>query len=125
MPEPVLSPRRGEVIRARLSPVEGSEQAGERPVLVISPNFINDRSPVILVAAITSRKTDRFFSFEALIEPPDGGVPIRSKVMLMHIRSLDKRRILSSYGHVSGDTMLQVEEALRVATGLTRVDGTE
>lgn len=112
-------PHRGDVVRAARDPVEGSEQAGDRPVLVISPDFINERSPVVLVAAITSQKIDRLYSFEAMIEPPDGGLGKKSKVMLMHVRSIDKRRIVHNYGSVSPETMGQVEEALKIATGLT------
>ena len=50
--------KRGDIVRVRLDPVEGSEQAGERPALVISPDVINEHSPVILIAALTSQKTE-------------------------------------------------------------------
>jgi len=115
------NPRRGDILRARLSPIEGSEQGGERPVLVLSPDLINEHASVILVAALTSRKTDRLYPFEALIEPQEGGLTQRSKVMLLHIRSIDKRRILGYYGRVSDEVMARVDEALRIATGLTPV----
>ena len=115
------NPRRGEIVRVRLDPAVGSEQAGERPALVLSPDLINERSPVILIAAITSQKTDRIFPFEALVEPPDGGLSVRSKVMLLQLRSVDKERLVGRYGKVSETTMQRVEEALKVATGLTGV----
>ncbi len=105
----------------RLDPVEGSEQAGERPALVISPDLVNRHSPVVLVAAITSRKTDRVYPFEALVEPPEGGLELRSKVLLLHLRSIDQRRITSHYGDLSPEAMERVETALRIATGLTRI----
>jgi mRNA interferase MazF len=108
------------VVRIRLDPVEGHEQGGIRPALVISPDVINEHSPVVLIASITSKKTARVFSFEALIEPPDGGLNQRSKVMLMQLRAVDKRRLIGSYGSVSDETMLRIEEALKVATGITR-----
>jgi mRNA interferase MazF len=110
--------RRGDIVRLQLSPIVGSEQAGERPALVISPDVINEHSPVILVAPLTSKKTERVFPFEALIEPPEGGLAQRSKVMLIHLRGVDKRRISEIYGRVSAETMRRVEEALKVATGL-------
>lgn len=115
---PRVSPRRGEVVRVRLDPVEGSEQGGERPALVISPDLVNEHSPVILVAAITSRKTDRVYPFEALVEPPEGGLSARSKVLLMQVRAIDKRRVVAVAGVVSPPTLARVEEALRIATGL-------
>ncbi|HEV2471647.1 MAG TPA: type II toxin-antitoxin system PemK/MazF family toxin [Chthonomonadales bacterium] len=119
---PDRTPCRGEIIRVRFDPVEGSEQGGERPALVISPDFINERAPVVLVAPLTSRKTERVYPFEALIEPPDGGIPQRSKVMLLHPRSVARDRIAGYYGAASAETMDRVEDALRVATGLDPTD---
>lgn len=115
------SPARGEVVRVRLDPTVGSEQAGERPALVLSPDLINERSPVILIAAITSQKTERVYPFEALIEPPEGGLTQRSKVLLMQLRAVDKERLTGRSGKVGEKTMACVEEALKVATGLTRL----
>lgn len=112
--------RRGDIVRAQLDPIVGSEQAGERPAVVISPSPILEHSPVILIAPVTSRKTERVFAFEALIEPPEGGLTVTSKVMLTHLRSVDKRRVVYRYGTVQEATMQRIEEALRVATGLTR-----
>jgi mRNA-degrading endonuclease toxin of MazEF toxin-antitoxin module len=51
-------------------------------------------------------------------EPPEGGIAHRSKVMLTHLRGVDKRRITEIYGCVSAETMHRVGEALKVATGL-------
>lgn len=117
-----MNPRRGDIVRVRLDPVIGSEQAGERPALVVSPDFINARGPIVLVAAITSQKTERVYPFEVLLEPPVGGLRLRSKVMLMHLRSIDKRRIVGSYGPIDASTQTLVDEAIRVATGLIQLD---
>jgi len=112
--------KRGDVIRVSLNPVVGSEQGGERPALIVSPDPINRSSPVILVASITSKKVDRVYPFETLIEPPDGGLSLRSKVMLTHMRSIDKSRVCGHYGSLKPETMLLVEGALKIATGLTK-----
>lgn len=109
-------------MRARLDPVEGSEQGGERPVIVVSPDFLNERSPVVLVAAITSRKVETAYRFEAVLDPPDGGLPVRSKVMAMHLRCLDQARLIGRYGSVSRETMKRVDEAIAIATGLVSLD---
>lgn len=112
---------RGDVVGVRLDPVEGSEQGGHRPALVISPDVINENCPVILIASITSRKTDRVYTFEAKIDPPEGGLTQPSKVMLMHLRSVDPRRLTRRYGSVSTETMNRVEIALKISTGLIRL----
>ena len=115
------NPKRGDVIRVRLDPTEGSEQGGERPALVISPDIINAHSHLIIIAAITSKKTEYIYAFETLIEPPEGGLDVRSKVMLTQLRSIDKSRICGYYGTVSQTIMDDVENALKIATGLRRV----
>lgn len=102
-----------------MDPVAGSEQGGRRPALVLSPDLINEHSPVVLVAAITSRKTERVYPFETLVLPPEGGLNERSKVLLMQLRSLEKRRLDGILGHFQPETLRMVDEALRIATGLT------
>ena len=114
----VQRPKRGDIVWVRLDPVEGAEQAGERPVLVVSPSVINEHSPVILIASITSKKTDRVYPFEVLIEPPEGGLKQRSKVLLLQLRSVDKRRLTREGGTLTSERMTQVDAAIRVATGL-------
>ncbi len=110
--------KRGDVVRVHLDPTEGSEQAGERPALVLSPVIINRHSPIILIAPITSKKTERIYPFEAFMEAGEGGLPMRSKALLMQTRSLDKSRLLGYYGRLSDETMQQVDQALKVAVGL-------
>ena len=64
------------------------------------------------------QKTEGVYPFEAFIEPNEGGLPMRSKALLMQTRSLDKSRLTGYYGHLSEETMLQVDQALKVAAGL-------
>lgn len=70
------------------------------------------------LAAITSQKTERVYPFEAIVEAPEGGLRYRSKVLLMQLRSIDKRRLRGRLGSVTAATMQRVDEALSVATGL-------
>lgn len=112
---------RGDVIRVRLNSVEDCEKSGERPALILSPDIINIHSPVILIAAITSKKTERIYPFEAVLDPPEGGLSLRSKICLMQIRSIDKRHVIGKYGSISEATQIQVEDALKIATGLYKI----
>ena len=85
-------PQRGDVLRVRLDPVEGHEQAGTRPVLTISSDVINQHSPVILVACITSQKVQRVFPFEAVIELPEGGLAI-SDMLAQIALGIEEQRV--------------------------------
>ncbi len=110
--------RRGDIVRARFDPVEGSEQGGVRPALVISPAIINRSGTVVLLAAITSRGLDRVYPYETLLEVGDGGLSRASKVMLRQLRTMDKSRISGHLGSLDAGTMLQVDAALAIAVGL-------
>lgn len=110
--------RRGDVVIARLDPVKGSEQAGTRPVLIVSSDALNAALPVLTVAVLTSRKTDRIFPTEVLVAPPEGGLSEASKVLLYQVRTISKQRIAGRLGTLSQRTMKAVDEALLLALDL-------
>lgn len=106
--------RRGDVIVAEM-------EAGEQPVLVVSPDTINDYASIILVAPITSERTDRVYPFEVMIEPPDGGLEALSKASMIRLRSIEKSKVRGYRGRIGQDTLRMAEEALKIATGLTQI----
>lgn len=66
---------RGEVYDARLEPVEGSEQGGTRPVIIVSRATINTYSPVVLAIPCTTYQTGKqVYPTQVLIKAPDGGL---------------------------------------------------
>ena len=74
----------------------------------------------MLIASITMKKTERVYPFEVLISPPEGGLKQPSKVLLMQMRSIDKRRLTGFFGTLSPAVMSLVEAAIKVPTGLTK-----
>ena len=90
--------RRGAIWRVRLDPVEGSEQGGTRPAVIISSDLLNNAPPIVTIAPITSRKTERIFKTEVLIEPPEGGLTQRSKIILYQTRAITKPRAAEELG---------------------------
>lgn len=109
---------KGDVLLVRLDPVEGSEQGGTRPVLVISNDPFNRNLSVLTVAPITSRKMHRLFPAEVLIEAPEGGLTRAGKILLYHLRTIGKHRVTKKMGTISPSLLASVEEALRLALGL-------
>ena len=112
--------RRGDVVQARFDPVEGSEQGGIRAAVVISPDQANATSPVVILAPLTTKNLHRIYRHEAHI-PAGDGAPRESKALLGQLRALSKSRVLSYYGHVSEETMNEVDEALKIAVGLEKL----
>jgi mRNA interferase MazF len=112
---------RGDIIRVVLDPVRGHEQAGIRPAVILSPLLINTYSSTILVATLTSKRLDLIVPVEVLIEAPEGGLKLDSKVLIMQTRSIDKSRIIGAYGSLTEATMKRVDKAIAIATGIMRI----
>ena len=106
--------RRGDVLYMHLDPVEGSEQGGTRPVLVVSSDVLNEALPVLTVAVITSRKTERVFPSEVLVRAPEGGLRKDSKVLVHQLRTVAVSRVERRMGGVRADTLAAVMQALRI-----------
>jgi mRNA interferase MazF len=67
--------KRGEVYDARLDPVEGPEQRGSRPVVVVSRDAINESSPVVSAAPCTTWREGRHvYPSQVLVKAPEGGL---------------------------------------------------
>lgn len=111
-------PSRGEIWLANLNPTLGHEQAGERPVLIVSNDIFN-HGPAGLVFVLPVTRTDRGIPVHIPVEPPDGGLTKRSYILCDAIRSISKRRLSTqAWGILSPQTMQKVEDALRILMDL-------
>src|SRR5262245_55351316 len=106
---------RGEVRWADLNPVRGQEQAGERPVLVLSHDVFNDRSGTVIAAALTSQEPRA--GYPLTLEVRSAKLPKRSWVKTSQIRTLSTQRLGRRLGRVSD------EELARVVDGLIELIG--
>ncbi|MCG6963598.1 MAG: type II toxin-antitoxin system PemK/MazF family toxin [Acidobacteria bacterium] len=96
-----------------LSPVVGSEQAGRRPVVVVSREAANARLPVVTAVPLTSRKAGRrVYPNEALIPEGSGGIARESVAMAHQVRTVSKQRLARRLGSFDNDA---VREAIRLA----------
>ena len=110
-------PARGEVWLADLNPTRGHEQAGRRPVLILSEDPFN-RSRAGLVIAIPITSTLRPIPLRVRLSPPEGGLKVKSDALCEAVRSLSKERLAFRLGRVTAETMALVEDKLRVLLGL-------
>jgi len=112
--------KRGEIYFVDLNPVKGREQSGNRPVLVLSVNSINNLPLVVSVVVGTKGENlDRDFPTNVRISPADSGLQIETVFMCFQIRALDPRRFPQSpAGRLSGETLRKIEDAARHCLGL-------
>ena len=82
---------RGDVRWADLNPVRGHEQAGLRPVLILSHDVFNERSGTVIAMAITSQPQRA--GFPLTLELMTANLPKQSWVKISQIRTLSVERI--------------------------------
>ncbi len=113
----MADPIRGEVWPADLGTTRGHEQAGRRPVLVLSVDAFN-ASPAELVIVLPLTSTIRNVPAHIRVNPPEGGLRLPSVILCDAIRSVTKNCLLSRWGPVTLATMARVEDATRFLLGL-------
>ncbi len=102
--------RRGEIRWADLDPVRGHEQAGSRPVLVVSQDVFNARSGTVVAMALTSRAPRAPFPLS--LELTGAALPKRSWVKIGQVRTLAVERIGAALGEATPEEMAQVIDGL-------------
>jgi mRNA interferase MazF len=103
----------GEVWQADLDPTIGHEQAGIRPVVVVSADAFNDNPSSLVVVVPVTRKY-RGNPFNILIMPRPGGLPYRSYAQCDMIRSISNQRLHYRIGTIEDGTMAEIGYLLRV-----------
>jgi len=113
----VADPSRGQVWKVDLSPTVGHEQTGTRPALVVSVDAFN-QGPRDLAVVLPITSQAKGIPFHVRIEPPEGGLSMRSFVKCEDIRSISKLRLKTRLGAVLPQTMAEVEDRLRILLSL-------
>ena len=100
---------RGEIYWADLNPTRGSEQAGERPILVISHEIFNERSGTVIALPITSRPQRVSLPLAMKIESVK--LPKPSWLKISQIRTISTERLGKRLGRIRPEELDQVIEA--------------
>jgi mRNA interferase MazF len=106
---------RGDILWADLDPVRGREQAGRRPVLVLSQDVFNERSGTVIAVALTSQEPAAGYPLTCEIRSVP--LPKRSWIKIRQIRTLSTERLGALLGRLSP------EELQTVIAGLTEIIG--
>ena len=116
MKKPIL---RGELYYADLEPVIGSEQGGERPVVVLQNNKGNQHSPTVIVAPLTTQKIKPRLPTHVMVS--SSGLRSASLVLLEQIRTIDKKRMRNHIGAITDAEMKEIEKAVLASVGIDSI----
>jgi len=115
-----MAVQRGEIYFVNLNPVQGREQAGHRPVLVLSADAIN-RLPLVITVVVGTKggNVTRDYPTNVRVSTAESGLPMETVFLCFQLRSLDPGRFASpSAGKVSGAVLEKIEIAVRRCLGL-------
>ena len=110
--------RRGDMFYADLMLGVGSEQSGNRPVLIIQNDTGNKHSNTVIAAIITSRTASKAKMPTHCPIKKQQGLGRDSLVLLEQLRTIDKARLKEYIGTLDDDAMSKVDRALAVSVGL-------
>lgn len=106
---------RGDVRWAKLNQVRGHEQAGRRPVLILSHDVFNRRSGTVIAMALTSQSQKASFPLTYRLEPRQSPKP--SWVKISQIRTLSTERIGRKLGTVEPEQLAEIIDGLNQIIG--------
>ncbi len=104
---------RGEIYWAGLNPVRGREQAGLRPVLILSNDLLNRRSGTVIAMAIASQPQRA--GFPLTFELPEHKLSMPSWVKISQVRTISVDRLTKRMGS------LEKEDLDRIVDGLVEL----
>lgn len=100
-----------EIWLADLNPVKGSEQEGFRPVVIISGNMLNSYLPIVIACPLTSNIKN--MKGNIVLSPnPTNGLKSDSEVLIFHIRSISKERLVKLIGYISDIELVELKNGL-------------
>ena len=103
--------KQGELWYANLSPVVGSEQAGMRPLLIISGNLLNTYLNVVICCPLTTKVKN--YKGNLVLNPDNvNNLSETSEVLTFHVRSVSKSRLVKKIGNVSKEELKLLKKCL-------------
>src|ERR1700722_115669 len=116
---PLPKPVRGDIFGARLDPTQGSEQAGTRPVVVVSRDSINANSPVVVIVPLTdAANVKRAYPSHTHLAKGSGGLKMDSVAKAEQIRAIQVTRLVSYYGRLDGQSLARIDDAMKITLAL-------
>lgn len=104
--------RQGEIWFTDLNPIQGSEQAGFRPVVIVSGNLLNDLSNLVICCPLTTKIKN--YHGNVVLEPDKtNGLKQTSEILTFHIRSLSKIRLKQKIGKIKLSELKQIQSCLQ------------
>lgn len=98
---------RGDVWSVFLDPIKGSEQAGHRPGVIISPESMNEQLETVIIVPLTTQKKDWPTRVDLEFQNVEG------QALCEQIRTVSKKRLTKKLGHLPIKDIIQIKLVLK------------
>lgn len=100
--------KQGEIWFANLNPTKGSEQAGMRPVVIVSGNLANTHLNTVICCPLTTKIKN--YKGNVVLQPnTDNALKATSEILTFHIRSITKERLKRKVGNITAQELAQLK----------------
>jgi len=100
-----------EIWYANLNPTKGSEQKGFRPVVIVSGDMLNKHLKIIIACPLTT-KIKNYKGNLVLTPTAKNGLTKKSEIMIFHVRSISKDRLIKKIGSISSEELDCLKQGL-------------
>src|SRR5690606_37262778 len=104
--------KQGEIWETYFDPVEGQEQAGRRPAVIISGNTMNNNLNLVVVCPLTS-KIHNYKGNPIVNSSVQNGLKKDSEILLFQVRSIAKKRMLKKIGTLEPKIIDEIHKTLQ------------
>ena len=103
--------KQGEIWYANLDPIKGQEQAGIRPIVIVSGNLLNTHLNIVICCPLTSKVKN--YKGNVVLKPTNKNkLKQASEILTFHIRSISKERLTKKVGEITNDELLTIKQTL-------------
>jgi len=110
----------GDIYTVEFPPVDGHEQTGARPAIIVQANRFEKQLPTTIIIPLTSQLAAQSFPGTFLIQPDaENGLAMQSVALVFQLRAIDKRRLKRKIGKLSSTHLTEMNKQIKNLLQLT------
>lgn len=110
----------GDIYTVEFPPVDGHEQAGARPAIIVQANRFEKQLPTTIIIPLTSQLAAQSFPGTFLIQPDaENGLTMPSVALVFQMRAIDKKRLKRKIGNLSSTHLTEMNKHIKDLLQLT------
>ncbi|MFN5183249.1 MAG: type II toxin-antitoxin system PemK/MazF family toxin [Bacteroidota bacterium] len=103
--------KQGEIWYANLNPVKGQEQAGVRPVVIISGNLLNTYLNLLICCPLTTKIKN--YKGNVVLQPDKKNkLKQASEILVFNLRSISKDRLTKKIGEINSNDIDAIKQTV-------------